>query len=66
MLRHCFSQRTILKIDAVRAIDENELLDLNMVFSVGEAGWFEFEKSRTFSMWCYFGLTTLSSPKCIF
>lgn len=42
MLRHGFSQRTILKIDAVRAIDEDELLDLNMVFSVGEAGWFEF------------------------
>lgn len=42
MLRHCFSQRTILKIEAVRAIDENELLDLNMVFSVAEAGWFEF------------------------
>lgn len=42
MLRHCFSQRTILKIDAVRAIDEDELLDLNMVFSVCETGWFEF------------------------
>lgn len=42
MLRHCFSQTTILKIDAVRAIDENELLDLNMVFSVGETGCFEF------------------------
>lgn len=42
MLCHCFSQRTILKIDAVRAIDENELLDLNMVFSVGETGCFEF------------------------
>lgn len=42
MLRHCFSQRMILKIDAVREIDEDKLLDLNMIFSAGEAGWFEF------------------------